>query len=62
MQLLVPIVQDVCTTGHLCVLAALIRGTDPSLLKPHIIRIGQLLSDDCICRVRKVIFNKILLL
>lgn len=54
MQLVVPVIQDICTAGHLCVLAALIRGSKVNLLLPHILQIGEVLSDDSICRVRKV--------
>lgn len=54
MDLFVPIAQDICTAGHLCVLAALIRGSQRNLLRPRIVEIGDLLSDDNICRVRKV--------
>ncbi|KAK6623818.1 hypothetical protein RUM44_010674 [Polyplax serrata] len=53
MQLVVPVIQDICTAGHLCVLAALIRGSKVNLLLPHILQIGEVLSDDSICRVRK---------
>lgn len=54
MDLIVPIIQDVCTPGHLSVLAALIQGTKPDLLTPYLKSLGDLLSEDNICRNRNV--------
>lgn len=52
MNLLLQVVEDVCTSGHLCVLSALIRGTKFDLLQSHFDSITNLLSSDNISRNR----------
>ncbi|KAL0278385.1 UNVERIFIED_CONTAM: hypothetical protein PYX00_000222 [Menopon gallinae] len=57
MKLLLQVVEDSCTAGHLCVLSALIRGTKLDLLQSHFDSITDLLSTDNICRNRNAVYQ-----